>query len=260
MTGGLALAYAQARLQSRYGARAGAPLWNQVRSAQSFGVALETLRASRLAPWVAAIAADAGADDVELALRQAFRETVAETARWLPAPWSPAFAWAALAVDLPAVVHLAAGEAPWAWMRRDAVLSPCVDGDADARRAALRRSAFGPVVAAIGAAAPRAGGADSARAAWGDEWRRRWPRTEPATRAGLEGLLALVERHLAAFAAATAGDPWTLRRDLERAVAIRFRRHAFTPAAAFAYLLLVALDLERLRAHLALRAAFGIVP
>jgi hypothetical protein len=47
-----------------------------------------------------------------------------------------------------------------------------------------------------------------------------------------------------------------LRRDLEARFVACFRRHPLEPAAAFAWLGLCALDLERLRGELARRLAF----
>jgi hypothetical protein len=57
-----------------------------------------------------------------------------------------------------------------------------------------------------------------------------------------------------------AEEAWAMRRRTEAQLAARFRRLALTPVAAFAFLALMALDTERLRAHLVLRAAFGVVP
>ena len=264
---GMPLEYAQARLQARYGGRADEPLWNQIRSARSFPALLETIRASPLRRWAEAIAHDADPDDIELALRASLRGAIDEVAGWVPGDWQPALRWCRHLVDLPAIARLARGEPPPPWMRRDPALQAYADADPDARRAALRAGPLADIVARIESeagegAAKRAGGLEAvARRAWHDEWRRRWPRDAEEETAPLEALAAAFESHLAQFAEQPAAeDAWALRHAFERAMRLRFRRHALAPVAAFAYLALVALDLERLRAHLVTRAAFGRVP
>ncbi len=169
-------------------------------------------------------------------------------------------------MDLPAVARLAHGEPPAAWMRRDPVLQQYADADPDVRRAALRNGPLAPVVLAIEAqlaegATRRPAAADAvAREAWREEWRARWPERDSEDATALEDLANLLLRHLPGFIAVGAEEAWAMRRKIEGQLAVRFRRHALTPVAAFAYLALVALDIEKLRAHLVLRAAFGVIP
>jgi hypothetical protein len=270
--GGLPLEYAQARLQARYGQRGDEPLWNQLRGARSLAAALETLRASPLRRWVAAIAVDADADEIELRLRTELRAAIAEVAAWVSGEWQRALEWTAHLVDLPAVTRLARGEPPAPWMRRDPVLQQYAEDDADARRAALRNGLLAPVVLAIeaqladagggriaGGTAPAAGDA-LALEVWLDEWRDRWPDRDGDDAAALEELASVVLGHLPRFLEGGPEEAWTARRSLETQIAARFRRHAFTPVAAFAYAALVALDIEKLRAQLVTRAAFGVLP
>lgn len=61
--------------------------------------------------------------------------------------------------------------------------------------------------------------------------------------------------HLAAFTRAHADDAWALRETFQQRLEVLFRRHSLTSGAAFAYLALVALDLERLRAEVVHRMA-----
>jgi hypothetical protein len=264
MIGGLPIEYAQARLQARYGQRGDEPLWVQIRGARSFGAVLETLRASPLRRWVTAIPVDADSDEVELRLRAELRTCIAEVAGWMPDEWQSALAWTAHLVDLPAVVRLASGEPPLPWMRRDAVLQQYAEPDA--RRAALRNGPLEPVVRAVEAQTAEAAGRRPApleavaRAVWLDEWRRRWPDRTGEDALALEELVRLFTRHLPRFSELGPEEATALRRDLQTQVEVRFRRHALTPVAAFAYLALVALDLERLRGQLVVRAAFNVVP
>ena len=266
MIGGLPIDYAQARLQARYGERADEPLWNRIRSARSLAALLEIARGSTLRHWVAAIAADASADEVELSLRASFRGRVAEVARWMPEAWQPAVLWTAHLVDLPAIVHLARGEAPPPWMRSDPSLQAYADPDAEARRAALRAGPLGAIVRAFeresaddAGKRPPTGGA-LARRMWVEAWRQRWPQQTGDDGAALEAMMRLIEAHLVGLLERSADDAWALRRALAGELGTRFRRHALRPPVAFAYLAVVAFDLERLRAQLVSRAAFGAVP
>jgi hypothetical protein len=266
MIGDLPVEYSQARLQTRYGQRGDESLWNQLRSARSLAAALETLRASPLRRWVAAIPVDADADEIELRLRMELRAGITEVAGWVSGEWQRALAWTGHLVDLPAVTRLARGEAPAPWMRRDPVLQQYADADADARRAALRNGPLAPVVLAIEAQlgegiGKRAAAADAlALEVWLDEWRTRWPERDSDAAAALDALASLVIRHLPRFGEVGQDEAWAMRRGLEAQIAARFRRHAFTPVAGFAYAALVALDIEKLRAQLVSRAAFGVVP
>lgn len=266
MIGELPLEYAQARLQARYGQRGDEALWNQLRSARSLAAALETLRASPLRRWIGAIPVDADADEIELRLRIELRASIAEVGEWISGDWQRAVQWTGHLVDLPAVARLASGEPPAAWMRRDPVLQQYAEADPDARRVALRNGALAPVVLAIeaqlgGGLARQAAAVDAlAREVWLDEWRERWPDRDSEDAAALDDLATVVLRHLPRFLEGGAEDAWAIRRALETQIAARFRRHAFTPVAGFAYAALVALDLEKLRAQLVTRAAFGVQP
>jgi hypothetical protein len=262
MINGLPIEYAQARLQARYGARATAALWTQVRSARSLAALLESLRDSPLKRWVGAVGVEADVDAIELHLRASFRDCVEEVAGWMPDAWRQAVRWTRYLVDLPAIVRLAGGEAALGWMRRDPSLQPYADPDPEIARRALVSGPLKNIVRALERTpdALRRAEYQVAREQWLVEWQLRWPDTHGEDAAALIGLTRVVLDHLTRFMAADGEDPWALRRDLESQVAARFRRHALTPTAAFAYLILTALDLERLRGHLVVRASFGAVP
>lgn len=261
MSGGPPIEYAQARLQARYGERADERLWNQLHGARSFGALLETVRGSTLHRWVAAIGPDADVDEVELGLRAVFRAHVAEVARWLPDAWRGAVLWTVHLLDLPAIVQLARGETPPPWLARDPALQAYAEPDADARRAALRAGPLGAIVRALererAETAPGAPAAVVARGTWVEAWRGRWPKPAGGDAAALAGMARLVEAHLVALLDRPADEAWASRRALAARFGARFRRYALRPPAAFAYLAVVALDLERLRAELVGRAAFG---
>lgn len=85
-------------------------------------------------------------------------------------------------------------------------------------------------------------------------WRRRWPAgsDEP----GLEELAKLFADHLARFRIALPHEASALRRGFEARLLALMRRHPVQAAAAFAWLALAALDLERLRGEIERRIAF----
>ena len=77
-------------------------------------------------------------------------------------------------------------------------------------------------------------------------------RTTPA----LDELAQLVAGHLARFRIALPHEASALRRAFEARLLAFFRRHPVQAAAAFAWLALAALDLERLRGEIERRLAF----
>jgi len=223
-------AYAQARMQSRHGARPGQPAWARLHASVTLATLLDNLRACGLDSWVAGLDPAAGSDEIERFLRERLRERIDEVARWLPAAWAPAFDSVRVLVDLPAMQHLERGGAPLGWMAREAGLQARTPTQARFDRANL------------------------ARRRWIDAWRASWPPCAEADAAGLEELVGTIESHLATFARAPPDEAWNLRLALERRLQALFRRHALAPAAAFAHLALLALDLERVRAELVARA------
>jgi hypothetical protein len=160
---------------------------------------------------------------VDAAIREGWRRAAAEAIDWMPAEFAPALAWLRTLPLRPAVEHLARGGEAAAWMRAEPDLA-----DASTAPTAL---------------------------AWYAEWERRLPPAALGDTA-LAGLARDVDRHLARFRAAAVHEAAPLRRGLEARFVACLRRNALEPAAAFAWLGLCALDLERLRGELARRLAF----
>ena len=86
------------------------------------------------------------------------------------------------------------------------------------------------------------------------EWRRRCPAGEDDP--GLDELARLFADHLARFRIALPHEANALRCAFEARLLAAFRRHPVQAAAAFAWLALAALDLERLRGEIERRIAF----
>lgn len=215
--------YAQARLQARYGAHPVEAQWRQLGACRDIAAYLAAARAMPFADWLAGIDDSAGPRQIERALRRLWRESVAEVARWLPAEWGSAACWVETLIDLPAFAHRQRGEALPRGAEPDPRLGAMADGKANLEH-------------------------------WLAHWIRLWPEDREIDRVELKQLGERLRRHLADFARTDAAGAWESRRALRIRAAYAFRRAAQQPIAAFLFLLLLALDLERLRAELMLRA------
>ena len=261
MDGDPSLDYGYARLCARLASRPDERLWRQLRSARTLQAAIDAVRASAAAPYVAGVGLRGTIDDIELALRQHLRARIREAAAWAPPSWRTALRWTEVLIDLPALQHLRADSPLPRWLRDDPHLGAYALPDCAARRARLVAGPYAPVVAAALAAATPAGRRRSPDPihlmlmAWQDEWQRRWPNCTAEQRQGLSRLAATVRSHLATFGALPLSATDAAREHLAQRVRRQLHNAAAQPAALFAYLLLVALDLERLRGEFALRAA-----
>lgn len=273
MTAGLSLDYAQARCAARYARRPDRRLRQQLRACRSVAAQLDALRASPAAAYAGGIDADASLDDIEAALRRQFRQRVAELAGWAPDEWRAAVGFVRHLVDLPALLHLAEtadAAADARWLRADPVLAPFAVLAPAARRAAL--AAAHPWLAGwlAGADAPQAPARRVAGrpvpasphpllAAWLRGWRQTWPACGDETRAPLDALQYRILQHLQRFGALPAGEAGAARAALAAALVGHWRRATLTPAALFAWLALLALDLESLRAAFVRCAAAALL-
>jgi hypothetical protein len=262
MTVGVSIEYAHARTWARLGERPDDRLWQQLRAGRRLPALLEAVRASPSAPYVSGIDARASVDGLELAFRQQFRLRVDELAQWAPDDWVGAIRFTRHLVDLPALVHLAAGDPALPWMSQDPELAPYATPSAAERRAALLSGPLAAIADALVAPAaappaPRAEtppGLHAALQAWTKHWRALWPQCSADERSNLELLARLVERHLLDFPVLSTADAPGARLALGERLSSVMRRASAQPAALFAWLGLVAVDLERLRSLFALRA------
>lgn len=233
------LEYAHARMSARQGTRPDDLAWRRIEPVRELAPMLDAARATALRPWMAGIGPTTSPHGIEAILRRRWREAVAEVASWMPEAWQPAIRWCAALPDLPAVAHLARGGDPPPWMRDDPVLRDLVAGG----------EGSGPLAALL--ADP-----DRIAQAWHAEWRRRMPARERGDAILLDAIADAISRHVAAMRDPAIVDGTPLLRSLEARLTLLFRRATLDPAAAFAFLGLIALDLARLRGELARRAAF----
>ena len=265
MTADLALDYGYARLSARLSARPDERVWRLLRSARSLRAAVDVLRSSVAASYVAGATIGGAIGDVETALRQHLRVRIRETASWAPPQWRPALRFTEVLLDLPAVQHLLSEPALPDWLRDDARLSQYAAPDPASRRGRLAAGPLAPFAAAAEALLHEPQARRGPRRdrhslhplleLWCDRWQSLWPRCSGEERDALQRLLHTVRSHLEAFAALPVESAAGARERLAERARRQLHDAAAQPAALFAYLLLVALDVERLRGELVLQAA-----
>jgi len=237
------LDYAHARLCARFGQRPDELAWRSIEPIRSLPALLDAAQRLPFRAWIQGITPASSPHEIEAALVARRRALVAEVAHWMPEPWQPAVEWAGIAADLPVLEHLSRGGEPLPWMRDDSLYKTLCS---DASRAPSRQPFL-----------PLAGGwkrPDGLLPAWREEWARRLP---GAANGG--AMLAALGRTLASQRVdpqAVAEEAALRRNELSARLVLLFRRAGSDAAAAFVFLALCALDLERLRGELLRRAVF----
>jgi hypothetical protein len=265
MTTGVSIEYAHARASARLSQRPDERMWQHLRASRSVAAQLEAVRSSPAAAYVSGIAVAGTIDAMELAFRQQFRGLVAEVVNWAPDDWKPAISFVSHLFDLPALLRVT-GDIPPAWMSNDPELAAFARRDSLERRANL--SAQLPwLVAAMAETEKVPGTTLAARPhpalrAWEHRWRALWPACSAEEHASLDQLVRIIERHLVHFGSLAVEDAGDARLKLAAELTSLLRRSAAQPAALFAWLALLAIDLERLRGEFVLRAATdqGLAP
>jgi hypothetical protein len=243
-----AFAYAQARLQARHGRRPDEQLWRRLQGIGELGHYLQVARRSGLQRWVVGMQPRQSSDEIEVSLRGQLRAYVGEVASWLPPPWRAATGWTKRLPDLASIQHLLSQEAIPAWMMADSALEPFTAGTLAERRRAMHDSDCACLVQHWNPSVPLC-------QTWLQCWQKLWPQL-PRLAAGLRQLGAL-HATLAGIELAGVTDlSGQQRADLQGAYERVFRRYPFQPAAVFAHLALVALDVQQLRGAILRRLLF----
>jgi len=251
MTGIAGMAYAQARIQSRYGSRADAAVWLKLQNIHDLGSYLQTAQQTPLRHWILGISATHSSHEIELTLRQKYRGHIDEVANWVPASWRRPLHWLKRIHDLPAMQYLATGGIPLDWMKKDPALADFTDGSQDARVQAMREAGCASLVDALHREGTLLEG-------WMCEWHRIRPRSKYHDRGfrDLERLidqLILSQTHTHSRDDVPAADYDAISNQFRRI----FRRHAFQPVSVFAYLAIIMIDLHRIRSDLIQRHFFA---
>lgn len=220
-------AYAQARLQAHNGRRPTRSTWQYLNASKSLGHYLESARQTGLGPWVGRITANSNIHVIEEALHNDWRTYVQKVSVWLPPSWRPATEWTAVLADLP-----------------QAASSPQIDQDPTLGHARDEASADAH------------SWANGALEQWAKQFRKLWPPCRDRERQQLENLLILLGHELGPHQRAHSLDGTKRRHQLSLRLERLLHHHGQTPLAAFAFLSLVAVDLQHLRAHLVHRSLF----
>jgi hypothetical protein len=245
-----AFAYVQARVQARFGALIDDTLCHRLAADRGLSSFLEEARGTPLAHWVAGFSRFSDTHHIEQGLRQRFHDLIRETAGWVPEEWRDAVIWIAWLPELPLLRHLLKGDAAPPWATAGPLLGPRLrEADNDIHRAV--HDAGG------GALLPEVDETWTPETAWVTHWHTLWPACSRPERDALEQLIALTRSHGAAFAATRPDQGWQERLGFRTQLRRLFRRGAMQPVALFAYLALVATDLERLRGTLVNRATYA---
>ena len=243
------LEYAHARLSARYGDRPDELAWRRIEHVRALPALLDAVRASVLSVWMGGIGSHGTPHEIERVLRSHWRDLVAEVTAWMPEEWQPAVRWCAVLVDLPLLQHLARGGAVPPWMHDDPAYVDLAERESAGFGTAPADKALAPLAAAWT-------DPDRIGHLWLAEWRRRIPESQRAGNATMDEPARALGAHLAAFHERTAHDGWPLRRMLQARLSLLFRRAIVDPSAAFIFLALAALDLERLRGEILRRVIF----
>ncbi len=224
---GAGFSYVQARIQARHGRRPDDSDWSRLESCESAHAYLEAARSGVLSAWAERLNAEEGVHRLEASMRSAWRHYLRQIASWSPEPWREAIEWCGCLPDVPTAARIVAAEESPEWLDPDQVTEPDTPARLDE---------------------------------WREEWRLRMPSPDSEARAGLAALEAAVDEWIAANREpeqASVSRASNLRERLEHRVTTVFRRHALSPAAVFAHLLLTALDMQRFRGGLMRRQALS---
>ncbi|MBF0401863.1 MAG: hypothetical protein HQL90_13985 [Magnetococcales bacterium] len=227
-----AFAYLQSRLQAQYGQRLDEQGWRRLELVAPYRLFLKSARETTLAPWLLAISDEDNVAVLEHRLREALHHSVVRTALWCPGEWRAAVHWTSQLWLLPAWQQQWQGE-------------PLPAGLVLADTATVA-----PLQQAWQAGTPLL-------TAWLTHWRSLWPPLAKTERNRLERLIQIFQTHADQFAELPDSNAARLaRQQLQQRLAGLFRQQAGQPVALFVYLARMALDFERLRGGLLLRALY----
>ena len=241
--------YTQTRLQARHARRPDERSWQLAESQRDLGSFLQVAHQNNLQTWVAGLQSTDHHDLLETALLKHYRDYIDDVASWVPALWRRSVEWTKSLTYLPALQHLLRGNTAQAWMLQDPVLKEFTAIHHELRYAAFGQSVYAPMLQA-----QREG--HSLPGEWLRHWQTLWPDPPARQRASLQLLSSTLQQHLRAFPLEAPDAGWQRRQELAHKLGRMFRSCSYQPVAIFIHLLLVALDIERLRGDIMQRQLF----
>jgi hypothetical protein len=241
--------YTQVRLQARHGMRPDEHIWQIVESKKELENYLQAASKTPLKNWVAGLQAKDSHHVIETALMKRYREYVADVASWVPPPWRDAVQWIVCLTYLPAFNYMLTGNTAYQWMLEDPHLKNFTAVNPELRLDNFSRSPYAPLLGPWQANQSLVKG-------WLAHWQSLWPEKKASQQAPNRELIAIVEAHIDLFKQLAPTVTWRQRQRLVAKLTLMFRKYAFEPVAVFIHLLLVALDVERLRGSIARRHLF----
>lgn len=223
--------YAQSRLHARLASRLTDSDWQRLEASRDLAHCLDAAGRTRARVYSERLDRNSGPHAIERVMREGWMAHVGEIARWVPQPWRAATRWLAV---LPYLRWYAA------------------DPDAESRPGWLTPE---PEIAIPRAMTSRADNA----ATLPDHWMPDWERAIPAAsvrRSAPEVLAPALARFLSRDEVPVPHRAVSAA-ELPVFLVAAFRAWSQTPISVFSFILLSALDMERLRGLLLNRALFG---
>jgi hypothetical protein len=233
--------YTQTRLQARHGMRPDENTWQLVESHNDLANFLQSARRTRLGSWTTGLQASEDCHFLEAALIEHYRDYVKAVAAFVPPSWRKAVNWVNCLIYLPAIQHLLSGNTAYRWMLDDPELKQFTVASQDQRISYFLQSKYAPLIVATQSGKTLLTG-------WLHNWQSLWPDKKTYQCAALKSLISLLTKHTETFPQLSPTVTWRQREELANRLTMMFRRNAFHPVVIFIHLLLVALDIERLRA------------
>ena len=223
--------------------------WGLVESQKDLAGYLQSARQSMLGSWVSGLQVTDDHHFIESTLLKHYHDYVKEVAAWVPAGWRDSVHWVVCLTYLPDIQHLITGNTAYSWMLEDAHIKLATTTNLEQRMSYLLQSDFSPLF--------KYWHADKSLVnSWLEHWQNLWPEKKNRQRLPLNALIQLVDRHREAFSELPVDRTWQQRQKLAFKLTMMFRRQAYHPVNVFVHLLLVALDVERIRGAIIQRCLF----
>ena len=241
--------YTQIRLQARHGMRPDEHIWQIVESKKDLANYLQTARQTRLRNWVAGLQSTDNHHVIETTLLKLYREYILDMARWVPSAWRESVEWTVVLIYLPAIQHLLYGNTSRNWMLEIPELKSMTMSNLNSRLDSFSQSPYARLLDAWQEN-------QSLLTAWLACWQSLLPGKKLHQQEPLKQLVAMLEEHIESFRHVSPRVTWRQRQRLTAKLTLMFRKYAFQPVAVYIHLLLVALDMERLRGGIMQRSLF----